>query len=83
MEKIVKINGNVTDYSVNIKGDVFSNKFGKRIKLKPNTINGGYQILTLSVKGKRHYILVHRIVITAFLENPENKPQTNHINGIK
>lgn len=52
--------------------------------------------LILSSYSKKHYPKVtlvrdkvkndrnvHRIVATAFIENPENKPQINHKNGIK
>jgi hypothetical protein len=41
--------------------------------------SGGY----LVYKIDRKVITGHRLVAKAFIPNPENKPQVNHINGIK
>ena len=43
----------------------------------------GYLRVTLSKDRKRFQTMAHRIVAMAFIENPENKEQVNHINGIK
>lgn len=43
----------------------------------------GYLKVTLSKNGKRFQTMAHRLVASAFLDNPENKEQVNHINGIK
>lgn len=43
----------------------------------------GYLRCNLKDGGKRYDFSVHRLVALAFIPNPENKEQVNHINGIK
>lgn len=51
--------------------------------LKPALDKYGYHRVTFSYNGKRKSYSVHRLVATAFIPNPENKPTVNHKNGIK
>ena len=44
----------------------------------------GYKRVTLCLPGKKPKAeFVHRIIAKLLVPNPENKPQVNHINGIK
>ena len=51
--------------------------------LKSNINRYGYVMVTISKFGKLYTHSVHRLVALAFISNPLNKPQINHINGIK
>lgn len=51
--------------------------------LKPNRLAKGYLQVSLAVEKQRCLRQVHRLVAEAFIENPNNYPQVNHINGIK
>ena len=60
---------------------------GERIQkeriLKPDVSKDGYLRAALYAGGKRKWFRVHRLVCEAFHENPDNKPQVNHINEDK
>lgn len=43
----------------------------------------GYSVIGLYKNTKQKYHSVNRLVAQAFIPNPENKSETNHINGIK
>lgn len=49
--------------------------------LKPIKDRYGYLIVCLFEDGKRFYKKIHRLVATAFIENPENKPCIDHVDG--
>lgn len=48
--------------------------------LKPGKNRKGYYIIYLSVNSKKYTKSIHRLVALAFIDNPNNLPQVNHIN---
>ena len=57
------------------------NKKGRRLTKLSN--QKGYLVVKLSKENHGKRILIHRLVAKAFIPNPENKPQVNHIDGNK
>lgn len=75
-------------------GDVYSkdrfyiNKNGKKIIIKgklktPTNNNCGYYQIRVTVNGRVHRKYLHRILAEAFIPNPSNYPEVNHIDGNK
>jgi hypothetical protein len=47
--------------------------------VKPYKPEGGYPVLKIA----RQNYSVHRLLAESFIPNPDNKPDVNHINGLK
>jgi hypothetical protein len=69
------------NYEVNENGDVRSYRIGKNIS--PMMNRSGYYKLNIWHNGKLYSRLVHRLVAQAFISNPDDKPQINHIDSDK
>ena len=68
-------------YAVSNLGRVKNIKTGRI--LKPYKNNKGYMLVHLYKNGIEKKYLVHRLVITAFKANPDNKFEVNHRNEDK
>lgn len=62
--------------------DVLGRKRHRRI-LKPGLCSSGYYQVQLSNAGKPSRLLVHRLVASHFIPNPNNLPEVNHKQGVK
>lgn len=74
---------NFPDYYISKCGKVLSLRTNNKKILKNRKNNGYVSIILYKKKYKYYDKLIHRLVAQQFILNPQNKPQVNHINGIK
>lgn len=79
--KQIDIDGSYIDYVVSSLGRVYSLKTKKM--LKPLITPNGYYRVRLYCDGYSKYKSIHRLVALSFLDNDEDKPFVNHIDGVK
>lgn len=69
-------------YLISNYGRVFSLLSNKILSMRQN--DDGYIVISLQGKDhKRKTEKVHRLVALAFIPNPDNKPEVNHLNCIR
>lgn len=76
MQNMKQINN--SNYWITSDGRVWSEKRQKWLSI--HTRNNGYQTVAL---GRENRGYIHRLVAEAFIPNPENKPEVDHINRIR
>lgn len=79
--KRIRIDRKKTSYEVSNLGRVRNIK--TLVVKVPHLRKDGYLYVQLHVGKRLRMINVHRLVAIAFIPNPNNKPQVNHIDGIK
>lgn len=71
-------------YEVDTTGNIYRHyKSGDVKQLKPLQNRSGYPAVNLSKDGKAKMHLVHRLVATHFIDNPDNLPIVDHIDEDK
>lgn len=68
------------NYTIDINGNILSKIRNKNMKCLKHT--AGYcRVALVDKNGKSKFKYVHRLVAETYIDNPENKPQVNHIDG--
>jgi hypothetical protein len=70
-------------YAVSNLGRIASFYKNNTALLKPHPCRNGYlKVVFYTMEGEKT-VMPHRLVATYFVDNPDNKLEVNHINGIK
>ena len=80
MEKTIEMFDN--KYTVSSDGNVYSLKGIKKM-LVGKIATSGYREVVINHLGKKNYLLVHRLVASTFLPNPNGYRTVNHKDGNK
>ena len=70
------------DYLIYEDGRIWS-KYGKGRFMKPLPDSNGYLHVRLYKDGKSKTMTIHRLIGNAYIPNPENKPEIDHIDNIR
>lgn len=70
------------DYKVSNLGRIYSNVCGRLLNLNQRK-SDKYIMCSLGERKNRPTFRVHRLVAEAFIPNPQNKKEVNHINKIR
>lgn len=71
-------------YSVSDDGFVVNDRTGRILKpdnCRASRLKNPYLRITLSRDNKQERFALHRVVANHFIDNPENKPEVNHLDG--
>lgn len=74
---------NFNMYLIYEDGRIFSKQSNKFLKITYDKNVKYNRISLINDFGEKKKFLVHRLVAEAFIPNPENKPEVNHIDGDK
>jgi hypothetical protein len=79
----MKIIKGFENYSADERGDIYSHKKTKVIKLKQWVSHDGYKLIQLCKNGVVHSKSVHRLIAETLIPNPYGLPAVNHKDGDK
>lgn len=69
------------NYTISSLGNVKNNKTGKI--LKPSFDTHGYYFINLYNNDRKKLCYIHRLVSSAFIKNPDNKPCVDHSDNVR